>query len=256
MSRLTRTSAAKRPMARDGEGGGVAGAGQKPASPPSRAGASRDPRRTAAAILAAAVKEFAEHGYGGARIDNIAKRAGANKRMLYHYFGNKEALYVAVLENTFDAIRTAELSLRLPERDPAEGIAALVRFTWRYYLAHPEFLSLIAIEDMNRARHLKRSTRILDLNSPLVPQLAALIERGVVAGTFRPGLDPLTVYLSIAAMGVFYLAHRWTLSTIFDRDLKAPEQLEAWERHMIEATLASVRHVPTSTRSNEAQCTS
>lgn len=208
-----------------------------PARPPA---ARRDPKKTSAAILAAAVREFTERGYAGARVDEIARRAGANKRMLYHYFGNKEALYVAVLEHAYGSIRSAEQGLRLPERDPVEGMTELVRFTWRYYLAHPEFLSLINTEDLLKAKYLKRSARILDLNSPLVPQIAALLRRGAEGGAFRPGLDPLRVYLSIASLGVFYLAHRWTLSTIFDRDLGSREELDAWERHMVEATLASL----------------
>jgi AcrR family transcriptional regulator len=109
-------------------------------------GRPRDPEWTSAAILAAAVKEFTERGYEGARVDNIADRANINKRMLYHYFGNKQALYVAVLESSYAAIRMAEHGLHLSERDPIEGMTDLVLFTWRYYLAHPEFLSLLNIE--------------------------------------------------------------------------------------------------------------
>ena len=208
---------------------------------PLRRGNTRDPERTSAAILAASVKEFTERGYEGARIDNIAARARINKRMLYHYFGNKEALYVAVLESTYTAIRSAERSLRLPERDPVEAMRDLVLFTWRYYLAHPEFLSLLNTENLHRAKFLKRSVRIFELNSPLLDQISELLRHGAEAGAFRSDVDPLKVYVSIAALGFFYLSNRWTLSTIFRRDLLAKQEIDAWGEHMVDVTLAHLR---------------
>ena len=206
-----------------------------------RTRATRDPERTSAAILAASVKEFTEKGYEGARIDNIARRAGVNKRMLYHYFGNKEALYVAVLEGTYTAIRSAERSLRLPERDPVEAMRDLVLFTWRYYQTHPEFLSLLNTENLHRAKFLKRSARIFELNSPLIEQISVLLRHGAEAGVFRDDTDAVKLYVSIAALGFFYLSNRWTLSTIFRRDLLAKEEIESWGRHMVDVILSYLR---------------
>jgi AcrR family transcriptional regulator len=210
---------------------------------PIRRGNTRDPESTSAAILAAAVGEFTERGYEGARVDNIASRAGVNKRMLYHYFGNKQALYVAVLEGSYTAIRTAEHGLHFSDRDPVEGITELVRFTWRYYLAHPEFLSLLNTENLHRAKFLKRSARIFELNSPLIERISVLLQRGVERGVFRDGLDAVKVYVSIAALGFFYLSNRWTLSTIFRRDLVSKAELENWGQHMVDVTLAFLRRV-------------
>ena len=195
----------------------------------------RDPESTSAAILAAAVKEFTERGYEGARVDNIADRAGVNKRMLYHYFGNKQALYVAVLEGSYTAIRSAEHGLHLSDRDPVDGITDLVQFTWRYYLAHPEFLSLLNTENLHRAKFLKRSARIFE-------RISVLLRRGAEQGVFREGLDAVKVYVSIAALGFFYLSNRWTLSTIFRRDLLAKDEVENWGRHMVDVTLSYLRH--------------
>jgi AcrR family transcriptional regulator len=209
--------------------------------PPLRRGNTRDPESTSAAILAAAMREFTERGYEGARVDNIASRAGVNKRMLYHYFGNKEALYVAVLESSYASIRMAEQGLHLSDRDPIEGMTDLVRFTWRYYLAHPEFLSLLNTENLHRARFLKRSARIFELNSPLIERISVLLERGVEQGVFRDDLDALNVYVSIAALGFFYLSNRWTLSTVFRRDLTAKDEIESWGQHMVDVTLSYLR---------------
>jgi AcrR family transcriptional regulator len=201
----------------------------------------RDPERTSASILDAAVKEFTEKGYGGARIDEIARRAGANKRSLYYYFGGKEALYLAVLEGAYVNIRSAEGQLRLAARDPEEGIRELCRFTWRYYVEHPEFLSLLNTENMMRAKHLKRSARIFKLHSPFVETLRELLERGAATGQFRSDADPVRVYITIASIGFFYLSNRWTLSTIFGRDLASEPELASWGVHMEDVVLGYLR---------------
>ena len=215
--------------------------GKNAAQSKSKAKTTRDPQRTSAAILAAAVKEFTEKGYGGARINEVARRAGANKRMIYHYFGGKEALYLAVLEGAYVSIRSAEGKLRLLDQDPAEGIRQLVLFSWRYFNDHPEFLSILHTENLHRAAHLKRSVRVFDLNSPLVEMLSGVLKRGAAAGEFRRDVDPVETYMTIAALGFFYLSNRWTLSTIFRRDLTAPKAIDAWGDHIADVVLSYLR---------------
>lgn len=192
----------------------------------------RDPERTRARILEAARVEFARRGLGGARIDQITARAGSNKRMIYYYFGSKEALFLAALESAYQDIRLAEQSLKLADLDPVEGIRRLVRFTWEYYLAHPEFITLLNSENLHRARHLKKSKEIRALHSPLVATLKAVLTRGQSAGRFRRGVDPVQLYVSIAALGYFYLSNNHTLSTIFGRDLMRAQALKQRLAHM------------------------
>ena len=202
-----------------------------------RRAVTRDPERTRAAILAAATQEFTAKGLTGARVDSIAKRARVNKRMIYHYFGDKDGLYLAVLEATYEAIRNAELALHLTDRDPVEGMRELVLFTWRYFLAHPEFLSLLGTENLHKAAYLKRSRRIRELHSPLVGMISSLLARGVKARVFRAGVDPVELYVTIAALGFFYLSNRHTLSTIFGRDLAAPRSITARGDHIVDVVL-------------------
>jgi AcrR family transcriptional regulator len=199
--------------------------------------ATRDPERTRAAILAAATEEFAANGLTGARVDAIASRARVNKRMIYHYFGDKDGLYLAVLEATYEKIRAAELDLHLTDRGPVDGMRELVRFTWAYFLAHPEFLSLLGTENLHKAAYLKRSKRIQELHSPLVGMISALLARGEKERVFRAGVDPVELYVTIAALGFFYLSNRHTLSTIFGRDLSAPKSLAAREKHIVDVVL-------------------
>jgi AcrR family transcriptional regulator len=214
---------------------------ERPRPARARGGASRDPERTQAQILAAATAEFTAKGLGGARVDEIARRARVNKRMIYHYFGDKDGLYLAVLEAAYSGIRTAELGLRLADKDPVAGMRELVLFTWQYFIDHPEFLSLLGTENLHRAAYLKKSKKIRDLHSPLVGMIADLLERGAKKGMFRRSVDPVDLYISIAALGFFYMSNRFTLSTIFGRDLTAPASLDARGRHIVEVVLAYLR---------------
>jgi AcrR family transcriptional regulator len=197
----------------------------------------RDPEQARAAIFAAAVAEFTEHGFNGARMDAIATRSGLNKRMLYHYFGGKDALYLHVLEHAYAGIRSAEATLDLEALEPVEAIRQLTLFTFTYFIAHPEFLSLLGTENLHQAKFLKRSERIVSLNTPLIDHLATILARGAEAGHFRTDADALDVYLSIAGQCAFYLSNRWTLSTVFGRDLARREALEHWGEHVVAVVL-------------------
>jgi AcrR family transcriptional regulator len=200
----------------------------------------RDPERTRASILAAATDEFARHGLGGARVDRIAERAKVNKRMLYYYFGDKDELFLAVLEATYASIRAAEAELRLLDLAPEAGVRRLVSFTWSYYLAHPEFLTLLNSENLHRGRHLKRSRSIRLMNTPIIAILGELLRRGEAAGRFRPGVDPLELYISIAGICAFYLSNNYTLAAVFDRRVADPANHAARLRHMEDLVVSSL----------------
>jgi len=215
-----------------GEGGRSPGRADQPA---------RDPQRTRRRILEAATAEFARYGLGGARIDRIARRAGANKRMLYYYFGDKDGLFLAALEARYAHIREAERALRLEHLEPRVALDRLVRFTWDYYLEHPEFLTLLNSENLHQGRHLRNSKRVQAMHLPLVDLLRQVLRRGVHAGLFRRGIDPVQLYISIAGEGYFYLSNRYTLSRIFGRDLMTPRALAARARHMSQTILNAVR---------------
>jgi AcrR family transcriptional regulator len=219
------------------------------ARPPSRAArqpkpAVRDADRTRSAILAAATEEFAAHGLGGARVDRIAGHAKTNKRMLYYYFGDKEGLYLAVLEAAYEHIRGEEQKLKLRDLSPEDGMRELCAFTWRYFVAHPEFMSLLNTENLHRARYLRRSTKVRALHSPLVAMLSELLERGCRDGVFRRDVDPVQLYISIAALGYFYLGNAHTLSTIFGRNLLAPRARAERLAHVAELVLRSLAPGP------------
>lgn len=200
----------------------------------------RDADRSQATILAAARDEFAEHGLGGARMDRIALRAGLNKRLIYYYFEDKERLFQAVLEQAYGHIRQEEQGLKLLELKPADAVRRLVEFTWNYYLAHPEFLTLLNSANLHRARHLDASQQVRETNSPLIVTLGEVLERGRKDGSLRGGIDPLQLYVSIAGLAYFYLSNNYTLSAIFGRDLMARKAKNERLSHMCDVILGYI----------------
>jgi AcrR family transcriptional regulator len=197
----------------------------------------RDAERSQAVILAAACDEFAEYGLGGARMDRIAERAALNKRLIYYYFEDKERLFAAVLEQAYADIRQRERELHLLDLAPADAVRRLVEFTWRYYLDHPEFITLLNSANLHRGRHLPDQQRAQALNSPLVATLAEVLERGQREGVFRGGIDPVQLYVSIAGLAYFYLSNNHTLSAIFGRDLLSPKARNERLSHMCDVIL-------------------
>ena len=185
----------------------------------------RDPEATRARILAAAKAEFARKGLGGARVDDIAARAKANKRMLYHYFGNKEDLFRITLEDAYADFRAAEARLEIEKDDPITAIKRLVSFTWKYYLDNPEFITLVNSENLHKARHIRNSKRMREMSRPFVGRMRDLLARGAAAGLFRADLDPVQVNITIAATGYYYLTNRFTGSIVFERDLMSESAL-------------------------------
>ncbi len=187
----------------------------------------RDAEATRARILKAAVREFARHGYGGARGERVAKAARSSERMVYYYFSSKEGLFRAALESVYASLRDAERALRLDDADPMQALDEFCRFVWNYYLQHPEFIGLVNTENLQQARHLRRSPQLSELVSPVVGMLAELIQRGQRAGRMREDIDPAQLYVAIASLGYFYLSNQHTLSAVLGRDLLAPDQLQA-----------------------------
>ncbi|MDJ0824303.1 MAG: TetR/AcrR family transcriptional regulator [Rhodobacter sp.] len=186
----------------------------------------RDADATKARILAAAKSEFARLGLGGARVDEIAEKAQANKRMIYHYFGSKEDLFQVVLEEAYLDIRSAEQDLELDHLPPREALETLVRFTWQYYLDNPEFITLVNSANLHRGRHLEGSDRLRTASRRFVNMVRAILDRGVESGVFRVGVDPVQLNITIAAIGYYYLTNRYTGGILFERDFMTQPALK------------------------------
>lgn len=192
-------------------------------------------------LLAAAKEAFAARGLEGARVDDIARRAKINKQLVYHYFGNKDGLYTAVLENIYREIRDREQELHLASFPAEEAMRQLIEFSFDYLAQHPEFVSLIADENAHAGRHLQGSAHVEEMNRPIIDLLRETLDRGTADGIFRRGLDPLHVYLSIAGMAFFYFANVHTLSRIFNRSLGAQTAIAERRAHIVDFVLNAIR---------------
>ncbi|MDR3396349.1 MAG: TetR/AcrR family transcriptional regulator [Pandoraea sp.] len=201
----------------------------------------RDPERTRQRILAAAIEEFAERGSSGARVDSIARRADINERMLYYYFGNKDQLYLAVLEEVYGEFNRAEHGLRLDVLAPLDAVAELAHFVWDYYAEHPELIQLINNENLHEAKSMRQSTEIRQQVSPIVELLAQTLKRGEASGEIRVGVDPVDLYVTISAMGYYVMSNRHTLSIVMGRDVMAADSRTTYSSFNTQMLLDSLR---------------
>ena len=191
-------------------------------------------------ILNAARDEFVEQGLAGARVDAIAERSGANKRLLYHYVGNKEEIYSRVMLEAYREIRAGEEKLHLGELEPREAMAKLVGFTFDHFRANPWFIRLLATENLLRAEHVSKIRDLKALHSPIIRQIREILARGGKAGLFRKGINPLELYVSIAALSYFHLSNTHTLSVVFASNLMEPRRMAQRRRHAIAMVAAFV----------------
>ncbi len=197
-------------------------------------------RATRAGILNAAIKVFAKSGYAGGRVEQISKTAKSFDRMIYYYFGSKEKLFIAALEEIYRRFCEAEATVDFDLDRPVESLKAVVLFTWTYYQKHPEFITLLNSENLHRGRHISKSMRAREYSGAAISILDRVIRRGVEKGVFRGDIQARDVYLMIASMGYFYLSNRFTLSAFLGEDLEAAPALSHWEEFITDAVLRVV----------------
>ncbi len=212
---------------------------RRAATVPDEANAEQNAARNA--ILAAARTEFSAKGLAGARVNEIAARAGVNKQLIYYYFGSKEDLYRTALEVVYTEIRSLERSLHLGDMAPAEAMQALIGFSFDYLERHPDFIGMLNHENAQGASHVRASGAIRDTNSPLIELIAKTLKRGIAQKLFRRGIDPVELYVSIAGMSYFFFSNRLTLSSIFSRDLGDAQAVAAYREHVVSFAMAGLR---------------
>ena len=208
---------------------------------PTPTGRTNDPARTMANILDVAIAEFAEKGLAGARIDEIAAATQTSKRMIYYYFGSKEGLYLAVLEEAYRGMREIEGLLQLDDLEPEAALQRLIGYTFDHHASHERYIRLVMSENIQRGQYLAQSTSIQQLNVPAIASIRRLYERGVASGVFRPGLDPIDLHASISALTFYNVSNRHTFGLVFKRDFADPEVAAQRRANIIETILRFVR---------------
>jgi AcrR family transcriptional regulator len=214
---------------------------RKPAATARKGGVrEQSAQATRETLLKAAIKVFGKQGLNGARVEQISRAAKSHDRMIYYYFGSKEALFVAVIEETYRRFNEAEARLALDLSQPVQALRDVIAFMWGYYQKHPEFITLLNSENLHRGRHIGKSSKAGEYSSPALEVLSRVLSSGVEAGLFRPGLRARDVYLMIASMGYFYLSNRYTLSTFLGESLEDPAALAQWQQFITDAVLRTV----------------
>lgn len=207
------------------------------ASTPNEARRANDPETTRKNILEIAIREFANKGLAGARIDEIAAQTDTSKRMIYYYFGSKQRLYLAALEESYRGIREIESTLHLEDLAPDEAMRKLVGFTFDYESRNPDFVRLIMNENMHYGEYLAQSSTIMDVNDSVIDKIRAIYDRGCRQKLFRNGLDPVSIHASISALCFYNVSNQYTFSLIFGRDMMGPEMLSRRRADIIEMVL-------------------
>jgi len=200
----------------------------------------QDPEGTRKNIIEVASQEFALNGLSGARIDEIAAKTRASKRMIYYYFGDKEGLYLSALEHAYAQVRAGEAELDIKGLSPVDGLRRLVEFTFEHHHAHEDFIRMVMIENIHHGEYLARSSLVRDLNVTAITNIRDLYDRGVAEGAFREGLDPLEIHWQISALCFFNVSNRATFSKLFGRDFGAAEAQERLKDNTVDMVLRFV----------------
>ncbi len=184
----------------------------------------RDAELSRRMILDAALVEFSEKGFSGARIDTIAAAAGVSKPMIYSYYGDKDDLYAAALREAYIQIRAGEQELDLEHKTPEEAIRALVSFTLNHFRSKPWFISMLNTENLHRGATIRKIHDVSEIQSRLVQELEIILKRGQDEGIFRQGIDPVDLYITIASLCYFPISNAHTLRVVFNK----PVDDDAW----------------------------
>lgn len=204
-------------------------------------GKPRDAALTKSRILEAATTEFAEHGYAGARIEQIVKAAQVNISLLYQYFESKEKLFIAVMEQAYGLMRASHRDFDVRHLAPVPAMASLIRWTFRIFIDHPRIIGLLNSENVSQGRHILKSDYIRSLYNPLLETIGSVLERGGATGVFRSDVDPMDLFVSMNGIGYFYLSNRYTLGVILNREMMTSRAIAHYEDHIVEVLLGFLR---------------
>ena len=201
----------------------------------------RDAERTRGELLQVATEEFAEKGFAGARVDEIVRRCGVTKNVLYHYFDSKEKLFVEVMELAYARMRKRQSEWSFANMDPEEAIAKLTIYTFEHFRDSPGIISLLNAENLHKARHIAMSDKIPNLYNPLLTAMREVLDKGYAAGRFRKDVDTIDLYITISGLSYFYFSNHYTLGYVLRQDLMSPRRLKQREKHIVDVVLGYLR---------------
>lgn len=201
---------------------------------------SRSAQLTRDSVLKAAIRVFAKYGLNGGSIEKISSAAKSHDRMIYYYFGNKEGLFVAVLEEIYRQFNEAEAKVSIDAKDPVGSLKRIITFIIYYYHDHPEFVTILNSENLHRGKHIAKLQLATEYSSTAISVFKNILESGQAQGVFRQDVLARDLYMMVAALGYFYQSNRFTLSAFLGEKLDASDTFEAWEKFVVQAVLSTV----------------
>jgi TetR/AcrR family transcriptional regulator len=199
-------------------------------------------QNTRKAILAAALREFAEFGLAGARVDAIADSAGVNKQALYYHFGNKDSLFEAALAWLYDQFVSEKGTWDDPQRSAQQAMRDLIGAIFDHLESYREGAAVLADENRHRGIHLTTDlkSRMQRGVAPMIAALAKVLKRGQSEGVFSRSIDETRLYMTIISLTMFYFSNAYTMSAILGRDLLHKSLVQSWRRHVIDFVMAAL----------------
>ena len=169
-------------------------------------------------LLDSALFLFAESGYSGVAVDEIVRRAGVNKRMVYQYFGSKGALFEAALTEVYQRIEKIEFHAVERGHSPGEKLSRLLEGYFEFLDDEPEFTRLLQWENLEKGRHLTKENHLLTKN-PFMARFRAIVEEGIASGEFRRDLHVPHLLIHFIGLCFIYHSNRFSLSQSLEMDL-------------------------------------
>jgi AcrR family transcriptional regulator len=191
-------------------------------------------------IIDIATQEFVDKGLAGARIDEIAGRS--TKRKIYYYFEGKEDLYRAVLARAYRRVRESESRVDVDQGTALDALRRLIEHDVRYHSQHPELVRLVMNENIHRAEHLKQIESLQVEYQLIIDTLRRIIARGEAEGTFRRGIDPVTLHMNITALSFYNVSNQFTFAHNFGVNMSSPPAVERRAREVADILISWVRH--------------
>lgn len=205
----------------------------------------RNAEGTKQVILQAAEIEFAEKGLSGARVDEIAARAGVNKALLYQYFGNKEELYGVVLDTIYRSLGERENRIIEQGTDCIEEIRALIRAYFYFLKDNPAYVRMLMWENLNYGKTFGEK-KLGDAKNVVINELIRILNRGKEKGIINADTDPEQILQTLIACSFNYFSNRYTLEQVLKQDMTSRENMERRIESVTEMVLLYIGNRPSS----------
>jgi len=198
---------------------------------------------TRSRLMEAAIRLFSTKGYDGVSVDELVHDACANKRMVYHYFGSKEALYREVLREVYGRLTSIELAVVDPEEPVEKTLEALIRSYFAFLAANPEFVHLLLWENLCQGRHLVGVGDALS-KAPILNLLHKVLRRGAREGRIGAGFDTKHLLVNLIGLCLIYFSNRYTLSQSLRLNLHSPRVLSRGINQVLQLVKHGILDLP------------